>query len=46
MDFFLDHYTEQLAAGYTKTSTKFQLHAFVKDYDKLNRAKPSKAASD
>jgi hypothetical protein len=45
MDFFLDHSAEQFAAGYTKTSRSFQLHVFLKDYDKLNRPKLSKAAS-
>ena len=44
LDFFLDHYKDQLAAGYTKISPDFQLRVFVKDYDKLNLAKspPSK----
>ncbi len=42
MDFFLDHYAEQLAAGYTKISGSFQLHVFMKDYDKLTPAKPAK----
>jgi hypothetical protein len=37
-DFYLDHYKDQLAAGYTKISSKFQLRAFMKDYDKLNRS--------
>jgi hypothetical protein len=46
MDFFLDHYTEQLAPGYTKISTQFQLHVFVKDYDKIGRSKPSRTASE
>src|SRR5580704_11187736 len=35
MDFFLDHYREQVAAGYTKISTNFQLRVFLKDFDKL-----------
>ena len=35
MDFFLDHYKEQLAAGYAKITTDFQLHVFIKDFDKL-----------
>ncbi|MGA2430287.1 MAG: hypothetical protein ABSH13_17430 [Candidatus Acidiferrum sp.] len=39
MDFFLDHYKEQLAAGYTKISTSFQLRVFIKDFDKLGSAK-------
>jgi hypothetical protein len=39
MDFFLDHYKEQLAAGYTKVSTSFQLRVYIKDFNKL-KAKP------
>jgi hypothetical protein len=35
LDFFLEHYREQLAAGYTKISTSFQLRAYIKDYEKL-----------
>jgi hypothetical protein len=48
-DFYLDHYKDQLAAGYTKISSKFQLRAFMKDYDKLNRGAaptPAKASSN
>lgn len=41
MDFFLDHYKEQLAAGYTKITTNFQVHVFLKDYDKLGQTKPT-----
>ena len=37
LDFFLDHYKEQLAAGYTKISASSQLRAYMKDYGKLNR---------
>lgn len=36
-DFFLDHYVEQLAAGYTKNKTDNGLRVFMKDYDKLGR---------
>ncbi len=43
LDFYLDHYKEQLAAGYTKISTNFQVRVFVKDYDKLGKAKPPAA---
>jgi hypothetical protein len=39
-DFYLDHYKEQLAAGYSKTTVAGQLRVFMKDYDKLpNRQK-------
>jgi hypothetical protein len=37
LDVFLEHYREQLAAGYTKISASFQLRAYMKDYGKLNR---------
>lgn len=36
-DFFLDHYKEQLAPGYTKITSKFGLRVFMKDYSKLMR---------
>lgn len=39
-DFFLDHYQEQLVAGYTKSTPEFGLRAHARDYDKLH----SKAA--
>jgi hypothetical protein len=39
MDFFLDHYKEQLAAGYTKITTSFQLRVFLKDFNKLSPSK-------
>jgi hypothetical protein len=39
MDFFLDHYKEQLAAGYAKINTDFQLRVFIKDFDKLGPVK-------
>ena len=38
LDFYLDHYKEQLAAGYTKTSSTFQLRVFLKDYEKLAKS--------
>ncbi|HXN24556.1 MAG TPA: hypothetical protein VOA41_17610 [Candidatus Dormibacteraeota bacterium] len=36
-DFYLDHYKEQLAAGYTKITLSFGLRVFMKDFDKLGR---------
>jgi hypothetical protein len=39
MDFYLDHYKDQLAAGYTKISTNFQVRVFLKDFDKLGQTK-------
>ena len=40
LDFFLDHYKEQVAAGYTKVSESFQVRIYIKDYGKL-LSKPS-----
>jgi len=37
LDFFLDHYKEQLAAGYTKITPNFGLRVYVKDYNKLHQ---------
>jgi hypothetical protein len=42
LDFYLDHYKEQLAAGYTKISATFQLRAFLRDYDKVGRTPAAK----
>jgi hypothetical protein len=39
LDFFLDHYREQLSAGYTKTTPDSGLRVFIKDYNKLHLAK-------
>ena len=39
LDFFLDHYKEQLSAGYTKMSPDSGLRVFIKDYDKLHPGK-------
>jgi hypothetical protein len=39
MDFYLDHYKDQLAAGYSKITTSFQLRVFLKDFDKLGQAR-------
>jgi hypothetical protein len=36
-DFFLDHYREQLAAGYTKTTPQFGLRVYMVDFNKLHR---------
>ncbi|HVI07184.1 MAG TPA: hypothetical protein VND65_02705, partial [Candidatus Binatia bacterium] len=34
-DFFLDHYQDQLVAGYTKSTPEFGLRTYVRDYRKL-----------
>jgi len=36
-DFYLDHYKEQLAAGYTKITPNFGLRVYVKDFNKLHQ---------
>jgi len=36
-DFYLDHYREQLTAGYTKTTAQFGLRVYMVDYDKLQQ---------
>lgn len=36
-DFYLDHYREQLVAGYTKTTPQFGLRVYMVDYNKLRR---------
>jgi len=39
LDFFLDHYREQLSAGYAKITPDSGLRVFIKDYNKLHLAK-------
>jgi hypothetical protein len=34
-DFYLEHYQEQLVAGYTKSTQEFGLRVHTRDYDKL-----------
>ena len=34
-DFYLDHYKDQLAAGYSKTLPNFGLRSYFRDYNKL-----------
>jgi hypothetical protein len=41
-DFYLDHYADQLAAGYQKMTTSFAIRAYMKDYDKLPKAQPKR----
>jgi hypothetical protein len=35
LDFYLEHYKEQLSAGYTKTTRDSGLRVYIKDYNKL-----------
>ena len=39
LDFYLEHYKEQLSAGYTKTTLDSGLRVFIKDFNKLHPAK-------
>lgn len=41
LDFYLDHYKEQLAAGYSKLKLDSGLRVHIKDYNKLHPAKTS-----
>jgi hypothetical protein len=41
LDFYLEHYKEQLSAGYTKTTLDSGLRVFIKDFNKLHPAKAS-----
>jgi hypothetical protein len=36
-DFYLDHYQEQLVAGYTKSTPQYGLRTYTRDYDKLRK---------
>ena len=39
LDFYLEHYKEQLSAGYTKTTLDSGLRVFIRDFNKLHPAK-------
>jgi hypothetical protein len=39
LDFYLEHYKEQLSAGYTKTTMDSGLRVFIKDFNKLHPAR-------
>ena len=41
LDFYLEHYKEQLSAGYTKSTLDSGLRVFIKDFNKLHPAKAS-----
>ena len=45
-DFFLDHYPDQIAKGYTKIAPSFGLVVYTKDYDKLRLARQSSDGND
>ncbi len=42
-DFYLDHYQDQLVAGYTKSTPSFGLRSYFRDYNKLSMKQKSKA---
>lgn len=42
-DFYLDHYVEQLVAGYTKTTPQFGLRVYMRDFDRLHGSTAGKA---
>ena len=41
-DFYLDHYQEQLAAGYTQITPNFGLRVYMRDFDKLRGGKSAR----
>ena len=44
-DFYLDHYKEQLVAGYTKTTTVFGLRVYMVDFNKLKAKRGQNATN-
>jgi hypothetical protein len=42
-DFYLEHYREQLSAGYTKISPSFGLRSYFRDYNKLHSRQPNRS---
>jgi len=40
-DFYLDHYKEQLVAGYTKITPEFGLRVYMRDFDKIRNQRRS-----
>jgi hypothetical protein len=44
-DFYLDHYKEQLVAGYAKTTPELGLRVYARDYNKLHRQPASGSPS-
>jgi hypothetical protein len=43
-DFYLDHYTEQLAAGNVKVTPGFGLRVFMRDFNKLRKSRQAQPA--
>jgi hypothetical protein len=42
-DFFLDHYQEQLVAGYSKSTLEYGLRVYTRDYNKLRARRTPRA---
>ncbi len=42
-DFYLEHYKDQLVAGYTKTTPSFGLKSYFRDFNKLTPGQKTKA---
>jgi hypothetical protein len=42
-DFYLDHYKDQLVAGYTKITPSFGLRSYFRDYNKLRKKQNNKS---
>ncbi|MEY2394645.1 MAG: hypothetical protein QOF94_990 [Acidobacteriaceae bacterium] len=42
-DFYLDHYQDQLVAGYTKSTPQYGLRTYTRDYNKLRSRSAPKA---
>ena len=45
-DFYLDHYKDQLVAGYSKTTPSFGLRVYMRDFNKLRTATSVPARQD
>jgi len=45
LDFFLDHYQDQLVAGYTKSTPSFGLRSYFRDYNKLTPKQKSHSST-
>jgi hypothetical protein len=41
LDFYLEHYPEQVSPGYTRTTLDSGLRVFIKDFNKIHPAKTS-----
>ena len=45
-DFYLDHYRDQLVAGYTKTTPQFGLRVYMVDFNKLHKSKSAQQSNN